>query len=50
MDSIYVKRNGATNHWGIWVDPELPITGVVSNNEIVQFIIKTSSITVSTGD
>ena len=37
-DSIYVKRNGVTNHWGIWVDPELPITGVVSNNQAVQFI------------
>jgi hypothetical protein len=38
MNSIYVKRNGLTNHWGIWVDPEKPITGVVSNNLIVQFI------------
>ena len=37
-DSIYVKRNGVTNHWGIWVDPEVPITGVVSNNQAVQFI------------
>ena len=37
-DSIYVKRNGVTNHWGIWVDPEVPITGVVSNNQVVQFI------------
>ncbi|MHA2032172.1 MAG: hypothetical protein ACW99Q_22605 [Candidatus Kariarchaeaceae archaeon] len=38
MDDIYVKRNGVTNHWGIWVDPEIPITGVVSNNSVVQFI------------
>ena len=37
-DSIYVEKNGVTNHWGIWVDPELPITGVISNNLIVQFI------------
>ena len=37
-DEIYVKRNGVTNHWGIWVDPNLPITGVVSNNDVVQFI------------
>ncbi len=38
MDSIYLVRNGVTNHYGIWVDPELPITGVIGNNEIVQFI------------
>ena len=37
-DSIYVKRNGVTNHWGIWVDPNIPITGVISNNQAVQFI------------
>ena len=37
-ESIYVQRNGVTNHWGIWVDPEKPITGVISNNLIVQFI------------
>ena len=37
-DSIYVERNGVYNHWGIWVDPEMPITGVISNNLIVQFI------------
>ena len=37
-DSIYVEKNGVTNHWGVWVDPEMPITGVISNNLIVQFI------------
>ncbi len=37
-DSIYVKRNGVTNHWGVWVDPNILITGVVSNNQAVQFI------------
>ena len=37
-DSIYVKRNGLTNHWGIWVDPDVPVTGVVSNNQAFQFI------------
>ena len=37
-DSIYVKRNGVTNHYGVWVDPEVPITGVVSNNQVSQFI------------
>ena len=38
IESIYVQRNGLTNHWGIWVDPEIPITSVISNNLIVQFI------------
>jgi len=37
-ESIYVQRNGLTNHWGIWVDPEIPITGIISNNLIVQFL------------
>ena len=37
-DSIYVQRNGVTNHWGVWVDPDKAITGVISNNLIVQFI------------
>lgn len=27
-----------TNHWGKWVDSDSPITGVISNNEISQFI------------
>jgi len=31
MDSIYVERNGVTNHWGIWVDKNQPITGVINN-------------------
>ena len=38
FDDIFVKRNGVVNHWGIWIDPDKPITGVVSNNQIVQFI------------
>ena len=38
MDNIHVKRNGLTNHWGIWVDPNIPITGVLSNNSASQFI------------
>jgi len=38
IDNIFVERNGVYNHWGVWVDPELPITGVISNNLIVQFI------------
>ena len=38
MDEIYVKRNGVTNHWGIWIDPNIPITGVLSNNSACQFI------------
>jgi hypothetical protein len=29
---------GLINHWGIWLDPEIPITGVISNNSCVQFI------------
>ena len=37
-DSIYVKRNGLTCHWGIWIDPNIPITGVLSNNSAIQFI------------
>jgi len=37
-DSIYVERNGVYNHWGIWVNPNEPITGVISNNECIQFI------------
>ena len=40
MDSIYVKRNGLTNHWGIWIEPNVPITGVVSNNSASQFIFE----------
>jgi hypothetical protein len=40
MDNIYVKRNGLTNHWGIWVDPNIPITGVLSNNSASQFIFE----------
>lgn len=38
-DSIYVERNGVYNHWGIWVDPETPITGVISNNQVIQFLV-----------
>ena len=38
IDNIYVERNGVYNHWGIWIDPEVPITGVIQNNSIVQFI------------
>ena len=38
IDNIYVERNGVYNHWGLWVDPNIPITGVISNNSIVQFI------------
>lgn len=38
MDSIYVERNSVYNHWGVWVDPDVPITGVVSNNQVFQFI------------
>lgn len=38
MTNTYIKRNGVTNHYGIWVDPDIPITGVISNNEVVQFI------------
>ena len=37
-DSIYIQRNGVTNHWGIWVNPDKAITGVISNNEIIQFL------------
>ena len=37
-DSIFVERNGVYNHWGVWVNPDQPITGVISNNLIVQFI------------
>ena len=38
MDNIYVERNGVYNHYGVWVDPNIPITGVVSNNQAGQFI------------
>ena len=40
MDSIYIERNGIYNHWGIWVDPDVPITGVVSNNSVNPFIFE----------
>ena len=38
MDDIYVKRDGLTSHYGIWVDPNIPITGVLANNSACQFI------------
>jgi len=37
-DSIYVERNDVYNHWGVWVDLNEPITGVLSNNDCIQFI------------
>jgi len=33
-----MSENKVLNHWGIWVDSEDPITGVLSNNSAVQFI------------
>lgn len=26
------------NHWGKWINSDIPVTGVISNNAIVQFI------------
>ncbi len=33
------------NHWGIWVDPSKPITGVISINQVSQFVSDQISIT-----
>jgi len=33
-----MSENKVLNHWGIWVDSEDPITGVLSNNSAIQFI------------
>jgi hypothetical protein len=38
FDNMFVERNGVINHYGVWIDPDIPITGVISNNSASQFI------------
>jgi len=31
-------ENKMVNHWGKWVNPDVPVTGVISLNDVIQFV------------